>query len=429
MAQGTTMRRISSTQSEGMSFASPLSLMLVLYFGIGFVTALNDLLVPHFMDLFHLSNVSALLVQFSFFGAYFVMSMPSGRLIRAIGYQPAIVLALVLMGTGLFLFVPASYVSKYWVFLAALFVVGSGLALLQVAINPYVGALGNPETAAARLNLAGGFNSLAGTLAPRLGSALIFVAAGASAADLARSVRLPYLLLSSIAFAMALAAYAVRLPKLLEETNSEAPCGSDDVEPRHSRHLRAGAMGIFAYVGAEVAIGSLMISFLGQPSMGGLNHAEAAGYVSLYWGGAMIGRFAGALVLQRVRAQHALAFSACMALIAVALAMTQHGLLAVAALVSCGLFNSIMWPCIFLLSLKGLGSETSRGSGLLVMMVVGGAIVPEVQGYLADRFGYEHSFLVVWICYAYVLYFSLRAHRDVQEEVIALPVATPVETV
>src|ERR1700761_2327477 len=188
---------INTVQAPARKYTIPLMLMVSLYFGIGFITALNDILVPHFKDLFHLTNVTALLVQFCFFGAYFVMSVPSGWIVGKIGYKSGIVVALSVMGLGLLLFLPASLVIFYPLFLFALFVVGSGLALLQVAINPYIGALGSPETASSRLNLAGGFNSIATTIAPRVGAAFIFIAAGASAAQLAHSVRMPYVILAT----------------------------------------------------------------------------------------------------------------------------------------------------------------------------------------------------------------------------------------
>src|ERR1700748_2520000 len=176
-----------AVQAARRSYFLPMTLMVSLYFGIGFITSLNDILVPHFKDLFHLTNVTALLVQFCFFGAYFVMSLPSGWIVGKIGYKRGIVVALAVMGIGLLLFLPASVIIFYPLFLFDLFVVGSGLALLQVAINPYVGALGAPETAASRLNLCGFLNSFATTIAPKIGAAFIFIAAGASAAELARS--------------------------------------------------------------------------------------------------------------------------------------------------------------------------------------------------------------------------------------------------
>src|SRR5271170_389260 len=392
------------------SYTIPLTLMVSLYFGIGFITALNDILVPHFKDLFHLTNVTALLVQFCFFGAYFVMSVPSGWIVGKIGYKSGIVVALSVMGLGLLLFLPASVIIFYPLFLFALFVVGSGLALLQVAINPYVGALGPPETAASRLNLAGFFNSIATTSAPRVGAAFIFIAAGASTAQLAHSVRKPYAILAICAFAMAIITAFVQLPDVIEKGGSKS--GTDGSAWSFS-HLRLGALAIFFYVGAEVAIGSIMITYLGQPSMGGLSHEVAARYVSFYWGGAMIGRFIGSIALRKIKAQNALAFVSLAALLLVATTIVTSGHVALWAIVSCGLFNSVMWPCIFPLSTKGLGRFTSQGSGILITMVVGGAVIPLIQGFFADAFGYRPSFAIVVICYAYILYFSLKGHRSI----------------
>ncbi len=402
-----------ATEQRQTRFVLPMTLMVSLYFSIGFITALNDILVPHFKDLFHLTNFLALLVQFCFFGAYFVMSLPSGWIVGRIGYKAGICAALSAMGVGLLLFQPASIVVSYPLFLFALFVVGSGLALLQVAINPYVGALGRPETAASRLNLCGFLNSFATTLAPKLGAAFIFIGAGATTAQLARSVRAPYLLLAGFTFLLAAVTFFVPLPELIPAAKkaSEAGSRSGQGSAWQFLHLRFGALAIFTYVGAEVAIGSLMISFLGQPDMGGLSHAAAAGYVSLYWGGAMIGRFLGIFALLWVRAQRALAAVAAIAFLLVATVLFGHGHLAMWAIVSCGLFNSVMWPCIFPLSLKGLGRFTSQGSGILITMVVGGAVIPELQGLLADRFGYQHSFAIVLLCYAYIVFFALSGHK------------------
>lgn len=396
-------------QAARRNYTIPLMLMVSLYFGIGFITALNDILVPHFKDLFHLTNVTALLVQFCFFGAYFVMSLPSGWIVGRIGYKRGIVVALSVMGLGLLLFLPASVIIFYPLFLFALFVVGSGLALLQVAINPYVGALGSPETASSRLNLAGFFNSLATTTAPKAGAAFIFIAAGASAAQLAHSVRMPYIILAACAFAMAIITAFVQLPDVVESDEIKAASGGS---AWNFSHLRLGALAIFFYVGAEVAIGSVMISFLGQPSMGALRHEAAALFVSYYWGGTMIGRFIGFFALRWIRAQRALAFVSLIASLLVMTTIATHGNLAMWAIVSCGLFNSVMWPCIFPLSLKGLGRFTSQGSGILVTMVVGGAVIPEIQGFLADSFGYQRSFAIVLLCYLYILFFALRGHRN-----------------
>ncbi len=423
MAVGTAGDTSASVRSErSESYVLPMVLMVSLYFSIGFITALNDILVPHFKLLFSLDNVHALLVQFCFFGAYFVMSLPSGRIVSRIGYKPGIIVALCTMGAGLLLFVPASIVIAYPIFLFALFVVGSGLALLQVAINPYVGALGKPETAAARLNLCGGLNSLATTIAPKVGAAFIFIAAGATTAELARSVRAPYVILAAFTFLVAIVTYFVHLPELIEKPVESSP---GDGSAWSFAHLRLGAVAIFTYVGAEVAIGSILINFLGQPSMGSLSHAVAAGYVSLYWGGAMVGRFIGSFALLYIRAQRALAAVAVSALILVAVTIFGHGHAAMWAIVSCGLFNSVMWPCIFPLSLKGLGKFTGQGSGILVTMVVGGAVIPELQGLLADKFGYQHSFIIVLLCYAYLIYFALSGYKVRQPRFPSLPEYLP----
>ena len=405
---GTREGSIAAVQAAERNYTVPLILMVSLYFGIGFITSLNDILVPHFKDLFHLTNVTALLVQFCFFGAYFVMSLPSGWIVGRIGYKRGIVVALSVIGLGLLLFLPASVIIFYPLFLFALFVVGSGLALLQVAINPYVGALGKPETAASRLNLAGFANSFAGWRAPKIGAAFIFVAS-ASAAELAYSVRTPYMILSGLAFLMAIVTLFVHLPEVIEAREKDSPA---DGSAWRFRHLRFGAVAIFVYVGAEVAIGSLMINFLGQPSMGGMSHAAAAEYVSLYWGGAMVGRLIGFFALKWIRAPKALTFVSVLASLFVTIAIFGHGHLAMWAIVSCGLFNSVMWPCIFPLSVEGLGRFTSQGSGILITMVVGGAVIPEVQGFLADSFGYQRSFAIVLLCYLYILFFALKGHRN-----------------
>jgi FHS family L-fucose permease-like MFS transporter len=417
---------VEAAEVEGGSYLLPMVLMVMLYFSIGFITAMNDVLVPHFKDLFHLTNILAQLVQFCFFGAYFVMSIPSGAIIGRIGYKNGITVALSTMSLGLLLFVPASVAISYPLFLFALFVVGSGLALLQVAINPYVGKLGAPETAASRLNICGFFNSLATTIAPRVGAALIFIAAGATAAELARTVRLPYVVLAIFAALLAAITYFVKLPQLADRATSEV-AGSGALA---FRHLRLGAVAIFTYVGAEVAIGSIMIGFLGQPSMGAMSHEKAAWFVSAYWFCAMIGRLIGSFALVVVRAERALAAVATAALVMVGVTILGHGPVAMWAIVSCGLFNSVMWPCIFPMSLKGLGKFTSQGSGILVMMVVGGAIVPVAQGWLADRFGYQPSFGIVLLCYAYLVFFAINGYKVRQQEASALPdAAIPIETV
>jgi FHS family L-fucose permease-like MFS transporter len=431
MAVGTAGAASQTTNAPGTtSYMLPMVLMVSLYFSIGFITALNDILVPHFKDLFHLTNTLALLVQFCFFGAYFVMSIPCGWIVGRIGYKRSIIAALCTMAAGLFLFVPASIAISYPLFLFALFVVGSGLALLQVAINPYVSVLGAPERGPWRINLCGIFNSSATTIAPKVGAFFIFIAAGATTAQLAHSVRMPYIILGCFALLVALITAFVPLPILIETVSKDANATKSEGSAWNFSHLRFGAMAIFCSVGTEVAIGSILINFLGQPSMGGYTHAAAASFVSFYWLGATIGRIIGAVALLKVKAQHALLAVASVAAFMVLITIFGHGPVAKWAIVSCGLFNSVMWPCIFPLAVKGLGKFTSQGSGILITMVVGGAIVPVIQGFLADKLGYQPSFAIVFCCYAYLVFFALSGYKVRNSSIPTLPNYTPpVETV
>jgi FHS family L-fucose permease-like MFS transporter len=404
-----------------------MALMVTLYFSIGFITALNDVLAPDFKDLFHLTNLKAQLVQFCFFGAYFVMSVPAGAIVSRIGYKPGIVTALCTVAAGELLFVPASMAISYPLFLFALFVVGSGFALLQVCINPYVSVLGAHETAAWRINLCGIFNSTAATIAPKVGAFFIFLAAGATAAEMAKSVRMPSVILAVYTLIIALLALVVPLPELIE-TRSKETVSNDGGSAWNFRNLRFGALAIFSSVGSEVAIGSILINFLGQPAAGGYSHAAAAIFVSYYWGSAMVGRIIGSVVLLKVKAQHALLSVAGVGALMVLVTMFGHGQVAIWAIVSCGLYNSVMWPCIFPLAVKGLGKFTSQGSGILIAMVVGGAIVPPIQGLLADRFGYQQSFVAVLACYLYLVFFALSGHKPGQPRLLTDPnFVAPVE--
>jgi FHS family L-fucose permease-like MFS transporter len=424
MAVGTAADTTSVRSTAPGSYVLPMVLMVALYFSIGFITALNDILVPHFKDIFHLTNVLALLVQFCFFGAYFVMSIPSGLIVSRIGYKPSMIAALCTVAAGLLLFVPASIAISYPIFLFALFVVGSGFALLQVAINPYVSVLGPPERGAWRINICGIFNSSATTIAPKVGAFFIFIAAGATTAQLARSVRMPYVIVACFTLLVAVVTFFVPLPDLIPTEATDTAAKTEGSAWSFS-HLRFGALGIFSSVGSEVAIGSILINFLGQPAMGGLSHTAAAGYVSFYWGGAMVGRIVGSIALLKVRAERALLTVASVAALMVLITIFGHGRVAMWAIVSCGLFNSVMWPCIFPLAVKGLGKFTSQGSGILITMVVGGAIVPVVQGFLADKLGYQASFAVVFCCYAYLVFFALSGYKVRQLRFASVPDFVP----
>jgi FHS family L-fucose permease-like MFS transporter len=320
------------------------------------------------------------------------------------------------------MFVPAASIPSYGVFLAGLFVVASGMTLLQVSANPYVAVLGPPEHASVRLNLAQALNSLGTTIAPWLGGLLILTASvdtsRMSADQLqahrlleASSVKLPYI---GIAIFLGLLAFAIskfRFPTLtaIEDASHHTKVTGDSVW-RH-RHLVLGAAGIFLYVGAEVAIGSFLVNYFMQPEIGGLTAQNAAKYVSFYWGGAMVGRFAGAAVLRKVPTGPAVAVAAIAASLLVTISILSTGAVAMWSLILVGLFNSIMFPSIFTLAIAGLGRLTGKASGVLIAAIVGGAIIPVAEGALADRFGLQTAFLLPASCYMYILFYGVWGSR------------------
>lgn len=396
--------------------SSALTVLTVLFFMWGLITSLNDILVPHLKAVFTLNYVQASLIQFSFFTAYFVMSFPSGRLVERLGYKSGIILGLLTAGAGCLLFVPAAGAQSYAFFLAALFILASGITLLQVAANPYVNILGSAESAASRLNMTQAFNSLGTTVGPLVGSVTILAIGAGAASELggaaaeADSVKLPYLVLAGLLLAIAVLIALFRLPKISHGDPSDGAAAGQHSLLAH-RHLLFGVLGIFAYVGAEVAIGSYLVSLMGQPDIAGLASDKASKYLSLYWGGAMVGRFIGSVLMRSIRPNRMLAFNALVNALLLAVAIGVGGPLAMWALILIGLFNSIMFPTIFSLALEGLGNLTSKGSGLLCMAIVGGALVPLLQGFCADRIGLLYSFAIPLVCYLYISWFGARGYR------------------
>jgi FHS family L-fucose permease-like MFS transporter len=398
------------------SYAFPLFALTSLFFMWGFITCLNDILIPYLKGAFDLSYTQAMLVQFCFFGAYFVVSVPAGFLVSKIGYKKGIVTGLIIAAVGCLLFYPAAELHVYAIFLFALFVLASGITILQVAANPYVTVLGKPETASSRLTMTQAFNALGTTVAPFFGAFLLFGAThnpeaetvAAAGSDL---VQLPYLILAGALLLLAAIFMFLKLPDLgRREENS-----THVADAWKHRHLRFGVIGIFLYVGAEVAIGSFLVSFLSQSSIAGLNEAQASKVIAFYWGGAMVGRFIGALVMQKIAAGKVLAFNACMVILLVLGAIIFDGKLAMWSLLSVGLFNSIMFPTIFSLALNGLGQSTAQASGYLCLAIVGGALVPLLQGFFADTMGLQLSFIVPMLCYLFIAYYGLKGstpHRD-----------------
>jgi FHS family L-fucose permease-like MFS transporter len=432
--------------------------LISLFFLWGLLTSLNDILVPHMKAAFELQHWQAQLIQFFFFGAYFVMSWPAGRVIQRVGYKRGIVYGLLLMGLGCFVFYPASVVQVYGVFLLGLFILASGITILQVAANPYMAVIGPPETAASRLNLAQGFNSLGHTIAPLFGAWLILQ--NQEVVDV-RTVQGPYVFLALALVAIGLVFRYLELPKI-EYAEPERKGFSIWRYP----HLYLGAIAIFCYVGAEIAIGSFLVEYFKAEPTIGLDNKTAGSHVAFYWGGAMVGRFLGAIALsgEKTLAQRAvqmlpipavavavvlavvqinglpwsmaagfgamlglnylaflfgrhtsqglLAFFAlcCMTLLGVT--MLGHGDIALWSVLGVGLFNSIMWSNIFTLAIRDLKQYTSMGSSLLVMMIVGGAVIPLIQGLAADTgLGVKGAFLVPFAAYAYLVFYGLKGWR------------------
>jgi len=394
-------------------YGKPLAVLTSLFFMWGLITSLNDILVPHLKGVFALSYVQAALVQFSFFTAYFVVSLPAGRLVQACGYQRGIVAGLCTAGIGCLLFYPAAASLSYPAFLGALFVLAAGITVLQVAANPYVTRLGPAKTASSRLNLTQAFNALGTTVAPLLGAMLILVDSHDGAVAEASAVQLPYLVLAGLLFVIAVVFALLRLPAIKDEHPQQAAAAGEVV--RHSvwqyRHLLLGAVAIFVYVGAEVSIGSFLVSLMEQPDIGGLNQAAAGRLLAVYWGCAMVGRFLGSVVMRHVTASKVLACNALLSVLLIAVAVLCGGKLAMWSLLAVGLCNSIMFPTIFSLALNGLGRFTSAGSGVLCMAIVGGALMPLLQASLADSLGLLLSFVVPLLCYLFIFYYGIAGHK------------------
>lgn len=397
------------------------------FFMAGFFTCLNGILVPRLKTLFELSFAKAMLVQLAFFGAYFLFSLPAGRMIASLGYKKTIITGLILTGLGSLGFWPAAEVRLYPAFLATLFILAAGVTLLQVSANPFVSLLGPEQTASSRLTLAQGFNSLGTTIAPIIGGwfilsgkliapeqlhALPVAAQNTYHADLAAAVQRPYLVFGLLSFIFAFLIYVLRFPS--PKVEADEPGGQTSyrfADVFRYSHAIFGVLGIFTYVGAEVSIGSLMVNFFALPQIGGFSEAQAAGYASIYWALAMFGRFIGSALLARFSPRHLLGLFAVMNVVLLVVSVAMSGIGAVYALVSIGLFNSIMFPTIFTLGIAQLGPLASRASSMIIMATMGGAIIPYIQGRIADFYSLQISFLMPALCYIYIAFFGFRGAR------------------
>src|SRR5579871_4468487 len=413
---------------SGQSYGAPLATVTTLFFMWGFLTCLNDILVPHLKSIFDLNYTQSQLIQFAFFGAYFVFSLPSAKLVDMIGYQKSMVAGLLTMGIGAFLFVPAASVPSYPLFLGALIVLAAGITCLQVAANPYVTVLGKAETASSRLNLTQAFNSLGTFLAPFFGGLLILSAAPKTADQIramapdaalayrlheAATVKMPYVGLGIALVLLAVAIGSFKLPTIEHAQHKVGEKVDDSIW--HHPNLVFGAIAIFVYVGAEVSIGSFLVNYFAQPEIGGLTEKVAASFVAFYWGGAMVGRFIGSALLQKVKTGSLLGLCAVCAAALVGISMMTNGHFAMYSIILVGFFNSIMFPSIFTLGVAELGPLTGDGSGIMIMAIVGGAILPVAQGWIADHIGIHHAFFLPVICYLYILFFALSGSKPNSE--------------
>lgn len=412
------------------NYRNAFAMVTTLFFVWGFLTSLNDILIPHLRAIFDLNYAEAMLVQFAFFSSYAAFGIPSGKIVEWIGYQRTMVLGLLTMALGAALFIPAANLPSFPLFLAALIVLAAGITALQVAANPYVTVLGEPETASSRLNLTQAFNSLGTTIGPPLGGWLILRGAEKTVENTSKmtplmlhayriqqaaTVKFPYLAITLALVLLALAIWFYKFPRL-DTTQDYRPSKTGEKGHgiwRHP-HVVLGAVAIFVYVGAEVSIGSFLINYFNQSDIAGLTALAAANLVPFYWGGAMMGRFVGSAVLQKVKTGRLLALCAIVTTVLVVISMLSFGHIAVWSILLVGLFNSIMFPCIFTLGIAEMGPLTGEASGLLVTAIVGGAIIPEVQGVLADHIGIHHAFVVPVLCYLFIVYYGLRGSRVIE---------------
>ncbi len=388
----------------------PFITVTALFFIFGFITNLNMALVPHLRSIFDLPYAWAMLAESAFFLAYFVFASPTSKLIETIGYKRTMVVSLFIQVVGCLLFVPAAKMVSFPLFLTAVFVVGAGVTALQTSANPYVSILGPEDSAPIRLNLAQAFNSIGGTIAPLIAGAFILTDHDklASKASIADTVRGPYLLIAAGLLILGLAVAFSHLPHIAE-TQAFRPAKEGDPMFGRSiwsyKHTVLGAVGIFFYVGVEVGLASIAVNYFKTQ---GMSTAKTASFlVSLYWFGALVGRLLGSWIMTRIKAGKLLGIFGFTAAALITISMFTSGQVAIGTLVLCGFFNSVMFPNIFTLGIVGLGPMTSKGSGLIMTAVVGGAVIPYLIGALADKVGIQHSFVLPVVCYLFIAYYGL----------------------
>jgi FHS family L-fucose permease-like MFS transporter len=450
-----------SQPATNQTYRGPFAVMTILFFMWGFMTVWNDVLIPRFKEAFTLNYFQAMLVQFAFFGAYgigsliyFIISIFSGDPINRIGYKNGVIIGLLIAAFGSALFFPAAVMTSYPFFLLALFIVGLGFAMLQIAANPYVTILGSEQTASSRLNLSQAFNSFGTTIGPIIGGWLIFTFFTSKDSHGAASVKIPYLCFAGVFVLLAVFFKFMHLPNFKNTEGVVQGMGA----LKHP-HTVLGMIAIFMYVGGEVTVGSAIINYLGQPKLGGLTHEAASQFLAFYWGGLMIGRFMGAFALSGLKKSlknifvalvplgafvviwllsgrdNALHYGAALVILLAAFyigeasaqrmlalfsaviigllltSMSTTGETAKWSILAVGLFCSVMWSNIFSLAIEGLGALKSQASSLLVMAILGGALLPPLQGAIADHYDIQLSFIVPMIAFAYIAFYGLHGYK------------------
>lgn len=397
-------------------------ILSAIFFMWGFLTSLNGILLPHISIIFELEYSKAMLVYMTFFGTYFIMAFPAGKLINALGYRTGIMIGLVTAGFACTILGPAATLKSYPLFLTGLFLLATGITTLQVASLPYIALIGFHQSAASRLTLKGAFNSLGTTLAPLFGTTVFLALAGLTPEKMelmspdeyknaeVMFIQLPYLIFAAILFGLAFIMEFSELPKF--HSNEDEPTAADGGNHKYVlqfRHLALAAVGIFFYVGAEVTIGSYLVGYLTNPDIVGIDYMKATQFVAFYWGGAMIGRFIGHSLLKKYHVGTSVAISAAMAILLLTISMLTKGDIAMYTILSVGIFNAILFPAIFTMGIDGLGKFSEEGSSVLVMAIVGGAVIPFLFGLLADKnvLGLHYALILPVVCYLYIIYYGL----------------------
>jgi FHS family L-fucose permease-like MFS transporter len=396
--------------SNAPSYVGPFITVATLFFIFGFITNLNMAMVPHLRSIFDLPYAWAMLANSAFFLAYFVFSSPTSKLIETIGYKRTMVVSLFIQVVGCLLFVPAAKMVSFPLFLSAVFVVGAGVTALQTAVNPYVAILGPEHSAPVRLTLAQALNSLGGTIAPLVAGAYILTdpASLASKAAIANTVRGPYIAIAAGLLILGFAVMFMHLPHIVQTQEFRPAKEGDPILSRSIwsyRHTVLGAVGIFVYVGVEVGLASIAVNYFKTEGVDSLKTASFM--VSLYWFGALVGRLLGSWILTKVKSGLLLGIFGFAAAFFLVVSMFSSGPVAIWSIVICGFFNSIMFPNIFALGIAGLGPMTSKGSGLIMTAVVGGAVIPPLIGKAADLMGIQHAFVIPVLCYLFIAYYGL----------------------